>query len=224
MNDPLLSLASPRIGLLGGTFDPIHLAHLIVAQEVATQLHLDRILFIPANVPPHKRNHMITPGHQRRAMVELAIADEPRFALCTLELEREGPSYTADTVTQLRAFYGSAAHIYLILGADMVGTFAQWHVPEKILQQVTGIAAMHRPDFAPLPTAHAAWDAQLPGLGAAIITVPVPQIEISATGIRKRVAQHLPIRYLVTDAVRTYIETHGLYREWPATPEEGGAA
>ena len=195
--------------------------HLVVAQEVAARLALDQVLFIPANVPPHKRARVVTPGHQRRAMVELAIADEPRFALCTLELERDGPSYSADTVAQLRTSYGSKAQIFFILGADMVETFAQWHMPESILRQVTGIVAVHRPDFAPLPTARAAWDAQLPGLGAAIMPVPVPQLEISSTEIRERVAQHLPIRYLVTDGVRAYIDAQDLYR---VTPAKAGAA
>ncbi len=219
MTESPSTAASPRIGLLGGTFDPIHLAHLVVAQEVAARLRLDQVLFIPANVPPHKRDRAVTPGHQRRAMVELAIADEPRFALCSLELDRDGPSYTAETVAQLRASYGSAAQIFFILGADMLGTFAQWHAPGDILRQVTGLAAVHRPDFAPLPTARAAWGAQVPGLGAAIIPVPVPQLEISSTEIRERVAQHLPIRYLVTDAVRAYIETQGLYH---TTSAQGG--
>jgi nicotinate-nucleotide adenylyltransferase len=221
MSDPPRFVASPRIGLLGGTFDPIHLAHLVVAQEVAARLDLHQVLFIPANEPPHKRGRPITPGHQRRAMVELAIADEPRFALCTIELERDGPSYTADTVAQLRASYGSNAQIFFILGADMLGTFAHWHAPGDILRQVTGLAAVHRPDFAPLPTARAAWEAQLPGLGAAIIPVPVPQLEISSTEIRERVALHLPIRYLVADAVRDYIEAQSLYR---TSHEQGGAA
>ncbi len=215
MNEPPHAGAAPRIGLLGGTFDPIHIAHLVIAQEVAARLRLDQVLFIPANAPPHKRERPVTPGHQRRAMVELAIADEPHFTLCTLELERDGPSYTADTVAQLRASYGSEAHIYFILGADMVETLAQWHTPEVILRHVTGLAAVHRPDFPPIPTARAAWDAQLPGLGAAIIPVPVPQLEISSTMIRERVTQHLPFRYLVTEAVHGYIERHALYRAMP---------
>jgi nicotinate-nucleotide adenylyltransferase len=221
MSDPTAS-AAPRIGILGGTFDPIHLAHLVVAQEVAARLHLDRILFVPVHIPPHKRDRAVTPAVARRDMVAAAIADEPRFALCTLELERAGPSYTADTVAQLRASYGSEAALYLILGADMLGTFSGWHEPAAILRAVTAIAAVHRPDYPPPPADRAAWESQLPGLGAAIIPVPVPQLEISSTEVRDRVAQHLPIRYLVVPPVEAYIAAHKLYRG-SVVAQEGGA-
>lgn len=201
-----------RLGIFGGTFDPPHLGHLIIAQEAAVQLHLDRVLFIPAGVPPHKQGHPITPAHHRRAMVAQAIAGDPRFALSLIELERGGPSYTVDTLAQLRAEYGPAAQLILILGGDMVYDIGGWHNPAGIVAQVTQIAAVQRPGFSFAPAALAQVTAQVPGLAAALARVDVPQIGISSSLLRERVASYLPITYLVPDAVAAYIQVHQLYQ------------
>jgi len=201
-----------RLGIFGGTFDPPHLGHLISAQEVAAQLHLDRVLFIPAGEPPHKQEHVITPAHHRRAMVARAIAGDARFALSLIELERSGPSYTVDTLAQLRAEYGAGAQLILILGGDMVYDIGGWHNPAGIVAQVARLAAVQRPGFAFDAAALARLAAQVPGLDAVIVPVDVPQIGISSSLVRERVAHYLPISYLVPDAVAAYIQERGLYQ------------
>lgn len=200
-----------RLGIYGGTFDPIHLAHLIVAQEVAAQVALDRVLFIPTGIPPHKQGHAITPARHRLAMVERAIAGNPRFAVSAMEIARSGPSYTVDTLTELRAEFGPAAQLVLILGGDMVYDIVRWREPQRIVQLVTQIAAVQRPGFTFTDADLAQLERHVPKLGAAIVPVDVPQIAISASMIRARLARDLPIRYLVPDAVVAYIQTEGLY-------------
>lgn len=214
----LASLA--RLGIFGGTFDPIHLAHLIIAQEAATQLQLDRILFIPAGQPPHKQGKPICPAPDRLAMVAAAIADNPRFALSTIETEQAGPSFTVETLRRLRHRLGARPQFFLLLGGDMVYDMVNWRDPAGIVQQLAGIAAVQRPGFMWQAADLAALDARVPGLGAAIRPVSAPQCAISATAIRERVARHLPIRYLVPDAVATHIAQQGLYLT-NATSEEG---
>ena len=209
-----------RIGIFGGTFDPIHIAHLIIAQEVATRLHLDRILFMPAGEPPHKLGKHITSAQHRQAMVALAIAENPQFALSTLELEHTGPSYTVLTLTRLREQLGPSPLFFLLLGGDMVYDIVNWRNPFGIVQQVAGIAAVQRPGFGFRADELAALDTRVTGLGAAIRPVQMPQIAISSTMIRDRVAQHLPVRYLVPVAVEAYIQRHALYQGSPATTEE----
>jgi nicotinate-nucleotide adenylyltransferase len=204
--------APVRLGIFGGTFDPIHLAHLIVAQEVAAQLALDRVIFIPTGSPPHKQGQPITPGRQRLAMVEHAIAGNPRFAVSAMEIARSGPSFTVDTLAELRAECGAAACLVLILGGDMVYDIVRWRDPAGIVGLVTHIAAVQRPGFAFTATDLAQLEAQVPGLGAAIVSVDVPQIAISASMIRARLARDLPITYLVPEAVVAYIQSEGLYR------------
>ena len=209
-----------RIGIFGGTFDPIHIAHLIIAQEVATRLHLDRILFMPAGQPPHKLGKHITPAPHRQAMVALAIADNPQFALSMLEIEHAGPSYTVLTLTRLRKRLGAGPLFFLLLGGDMVYDIVTWREPLGIVQQVAGIAAVQRPGFGFSADELAALDSRVPGLGAAILPVPLPQIAISSTMVRERVAQHLPVRYMVPADVEAYIHHHALYQGVPATTEE----
>jgi nicotinate-nucleotide adenylyltransferase len=201
-----------HLGIYGGTFDPPHLAHLIVAQEVAAQMALDLVIFIPTGIPPHKQGQTITPGRQRLAMVERAITGNPRFAVSAVEIVRSGPSYTVDTLAELRAEFGPAARLALILGGDMVYDIVRWRDPAGVVRQVTQIAAVQRPGFTFTDADLARLEAQVPGLGAAIVTVDVPQIAISASMIRARLARDLPITYLVPDAVDAYIQAEGLYR------------
>ncbi len=201
-----------RLGIFGGTFDPPHLAHLILAQEVALQLHLARVLFVPAGVPPHKQGRAVTPAALRVEMVRLAIADNPRFALSPIEVERAGPSYTVDTLARLRDEYGPQAQLYLILGGDMARDLVNWHDPGGILRLLTGIAAVQRPGFAFTAEDLAALDAQLPGLRAAMVQVVTPQLDISSRMLRSRLAHDLPITYFVPASVETFIRARGLYQ------------
>ncbi|MGZ3672987.1 MAG: nicotinate-nucleotide adenylyltransferase [Ktedonobacterales bacterium] len=199
-------------GILGGTFDPPHIGHLAIAQEAYVRLGLDRVWFMPAGTPPHKAGSEISPASHRRAMVELAIADDPRFGLLTVELERAGPSYTAETLNLLRRQWGSSTAITLILGWDMLTYLPKWHDPEGVIAAVDQIAAVHRPGFEAQPSEVERLEAQLPGLTQHLVVLPAPQLDIAGTSLRERVEVGLPIRYLVPDAVCRYIEEHRLYQ------------
>jgi nicotinate-nucleotide adenylyltransferase len=213
-----------RYGILGGTFDPPHMGHLILAQEVYARLALDRVWFIPTGLPPHKLGHHVTHAAHRVAMLEGALAGDERFGLLTVEVERHGPSYTADTLRQLRAQWGEEVEITLILGWDMLLYMPQWHDPDGVVAHVDEIAAVHRPD-AGSDSALESLDQRLPGLRQKLRMVPFPQLDISSTMIRERVALDLPIRYLVSDVVSGYISAQGLYsRNRDAAEVAGGVA
>jgi len=183
-----------KLGLFGGTFDPPHNGHLIVAQDALIALALDRILFIPARVPPHKRHLRITPAALRCAMLEVAIAGNAQFAMDDLELRREGPSWTVDTLRALRE-RDTAAELFLLIGADQYADLATWH------------------DAAEIPRlAHVVVLARRGERPAGARVVDVTRIDISGTEIRRRVAAGQPIRYLVPDAVDAIIRREGLYR------------
>jgi nicotinate-nucleotide adenylyltransferase len=187
-----------KLGVFGGTFDPPHLGHLIVAGEVHHRLGLDRVLWIPAAVPPHKRDRDITPGHIRLRMVRAAIADDPRFEASDMELKRDGPSYTVDTLRELRADRPDA-EIFLILGADQLGEIESWKEPEEIGRLAT-IVGFARAGEAP------------PALARSRI-VEIPRIDIAATALRRRVREGRPVRYLVSDGVEQIIRRERLYRD-----------
>jgi nicotinate-nucleotide adenylyltransferase len=212
----------PRIGVLGGTFDPPHIAHLLIAQEARARLGLDVVLFVPASAPPHKRGHAISPIDERAAMVLRAIADAPGFALSRIDADRPGPSYTVDTLRRLRDEYGAQAILDLLIGGDMLIDLPNWHDAPGVVAGADHIVAAHRPgyaeDAARLQQQHAA----LPDLAAKLVLLPVIQTEVSASEIRERVASSLPVRYLVPDGVIAYIEEHGLYRvpSWPTGQPE----
>jgi nicotinate-nucleotide adenylyltransferase len=200
-----------RYGILGGTFDPPHVGHLIVAQEVAARLSLDRVWFLPAGTPPHKIGQHISPPADRLAMVSLAVAGNATFGVCAAELMRSGPSYTADTLTELRGHWGPDCEITLILGWDMVAYLPHWHAPERVIAQVNRLAAVHRPGTSARNEELERLESALPGLRSRLIVVPAPQVDVSASDLRVRVASGLPIRYLVPDAVCQYIDERGLY-------------
>lgn len=212
--------AGPRYGILGGTFDPPHLGHLVLAQEVYARMALDRVWFLPAREPPHKANKTVSSAAERLAMVEQAIASDERFAVSTVEFERPGPSYTVDTLRDLRALWGADTWIVLILGWDMLEYLPKWYDPAGVISHANQIAAAHRPDFVASESDISRLEERLPGLRAKLALVPAPQLAISGTEIRARVAQALPVRYLVPDAVALYIEERSLYR---GVDRKGGA-
>lgn len=201
-----------RYGILGGTFDPPHIGHLLVAQEAHTRLSLDRVWFVPAGLPPHKPDQPVTIAASRLAMVERAIADDERFAVSTVELERPGLSYTVDTLRALRATWGPSVELFFVLGWDMLLYLPHWHDAPGVLAELDGLVAMHRPGFGGEPQVVAQLQEQIPGVSEKLILVPMPQVELSSSDIRERVARSLPIRYLVPDTVCQYIVQHGLYR------------
>lgn len=195
-----------RIGVLGGTFDPIHHAHLAIAEEVRVALNLDRVLFVPAAQQPLKDRHLASPA-DRLAMVQQATAPNLHFAVCEIEIQRDGPSYSVDTLAALHEAY-PAGSFWFILGADAAHSFGRWHEIER-LAALTCFALVGRPAF---ELDLAALEQELPSLKGRIQQIQGPQLDLSATEIRARVAAGLPIRYLVPDAVAEYIAIHHLYK------------
>jgi nicotinate-nucleotide adenylyltransferase len=197
-----------RIGIFGGTFDPVHFGHLAAAEEARWGLALDRVVFVPNWHQPLKRRGAVSPAH-RLAMVELAIAGNASFATSDVELRRAGSSYTLDTLRALRQAWGSTVELFFLLGADAVATFGTWHRPAEILE-LAHLVVMSRsgerePD----------WDALeriAPHARQRVRLLAVPALDISATDLRARLAKGGPIRYQVPDAVCAYIARHGLYK------------
>jgi len=198
-----------KLGLFGGTFDPPHIGHLIVAQDAMASLGLDRVLFIPAAVPPHKLDKVVTPAAERLAMLAAAIEGDIRFGIDTVELDRTGPSYTVDTVEALSRQYGND-ELYLLLGADQFAEFRTWREPERVAELVN-IVVLSR-EGAPAASA-----AELEAFRAR--WVGVTRIDVSSTGIRERCAAGEPIRYHVPAAVERYLETHEVYPRAGEAPD-----
>ena len=204
-------MAATRIGILGGSFDPIHIGHLIMAQAALEAERLDRVLFIPCRRQPLKHGAAPAPGHHRLAMVTAAVADDPRFEASDIEVKRPGVSYSIDTIRTLRAQYPKA-RLSFILGTDALLELHRWREVDALLAACTVVTVM-RPgntdaDFDPERL-------QLPATACARLRrhrVQGPGIGISSTTIRQRVAQSRAIRYLVPSPVAVYIQVHGLYR------------
>jgi len=195
-----------RIGILGGTFDPIHHAHLAIADEARVVLGLDQVLFVPAAQQPFKAQHWTSAAH-RLAMVEAAVAANRYFAVSELELQRPGPSYTVDTLESLHAIY-SGGQFWFILGADALQGLPRWHAIER-LAGLTRFAMVGRPGIA-LDLRRI--EAEQPALRGLIERIAGPDLDLSSTEIRARVVAGLPVRYLVPDAVAEYIAAHSLYQ------------
>ncbi len=197
-----------RTGLFGGTFDPIHLGHLIAAEEVRVRLSLDRVLFIPARQPWLKADKDITHPQARLAMVRLAIQSNPGFSVSEVEIERPGPTYTVDTIESMREAAQGNGDFFFIAGTDAVADMPRWKDPHRIVT-LCRIIAVRRPGAESIDmeslTPH------IPQAAQCMTIVDVPQIDISSTMIRDRVKSGLSIRYLVPSAVEAYIFEHGLY-------------
>jgi|SRR5579872_4912244 len=194
-----------RLGILGGTFDPIHNAHLFIAEEARVRVPLDRVVFVPNAVPPHKPSHDVAPARHRLAMAQLATRSNPAFDCSAVEIERPGPSYTVDTLKAFKADY-PGAELFFITGMDTIPEIPTWRRPEEILRLCTLVAA-ERPGYA-LDMA----EQELPAaLQERVLPLPTTHLDISATEIRRRVREGLPIRYLTPDSVVDYIARHGLY-------------
>ena len=203
------------LGVFGGTFDPIHFAHLAVAQEAADTLGLERVVFVPAGQPPHKPGRAIASGPDRLAMVELAIAGNARFRVDRLELDREGPSWTVETLEALhasRADRGGLADLALIVSADAFAGFMTWREPRRILELARIVVAPRdgHPDAGPAFLAE-----HLPDLAHRAVFLDGPRLRLSASELRGRAAAGRSLRYLVPDAVARHIGDHGLYQQHP---------
>lgn len=202
-----------RIGIMGGTFDPIHYGHLVVAEEVRTRLDLTEMLFIPTGDPPHKPGRSITPAHHRAAMTQLAIASNSFFALSNVEIERSGPSYSTDTLRILRDRLGTQVGLYFVIGWDSLEEIHHWHEPQGLLSLLTALVVVRRPGYEEEPEYKAALEQRLPGISQRLLVIPAPQLDISATDLRQRVIEGRPIKYQTPEAVEHYIIEHELYLE-----------
>lgn len=202
-----------RIGVMGGTFDPIHHGHLVTAEEAWKQFQLDLVLFVPSGQPPHKEDRRSLDAESRYLMTVIATADNPHFQVSRMEIDRPGPSYTVDTVRELHRVYGKNTQIFFITGADAILEILTWKEPEKVLQECTFIAAT-RPGYdlrrleESLPEAERVRHATDPR----VLVMEIPALAISSTDIRRRVREGMPIRYLVPEGVREFIEKKGFYR------------
>lgn len=196
-----------RIGLFGGTFDPPHLGHLILASEAQSQLELDRLLWILTPQPPHKLDQRITPTEHRLAMVNLAIGDNPLFELSRVELDRPGPHYTLNTI-RLIAEQNPGAEIILIIGGDSLRDLPTWREPREIVAACHEIGVMKRPhENAVLDEL----ERDLPGIRTKIRYVDTPLLEIASRELRNRIAEGRSVRYYLPTSVREYIEQKRLY-------------
>ncbi|MDO8673892.1 MAG: nicotinate-nucleotide adenylyltransferase [Dehalococcoidia bacterium] len=199
-----------RVGVFGGTFDPIHLGHLVAAEEARICFRLSEVLFVPAGTPWHRGSRPVTDAHRRLDMLRLSIAANPHFRLSTVDVDRQGPTYTVDTLQALRQERGAAARFYFLIGMDALAEIKTWKDP-AILINLCHLLIMPRPG-------HEAFDISslepdLPGLTERVSVLPMPLLGISSTDLRHRVRQGLPIRYQVTDQVEAYIAEHGLYKD-----------
>ena len=198
-----------RVGILGGTFDPIHVGHLIVAEEARVRLRLERVIFMPTGQPWLKENQPVASGEDRLRMVELAVVSNPAFQVGHNEVDRSGPTYTVDTLEEMSREVGADAELYFIVGMDALEQFHRWKDPERLLEMCRLVVA-NRPGHQGVDVN--AVVGRVPQVGPRLTLLSVPRMEISSTDIRQRVAEGVSIRYLVPDAVEGYIQQQGLYR------------
>ena len=197
-----------NIGVMGGTFDPVHLGHLAVAEEARVRLNMAEILFVPAGQPWLKADTCISPAEHRIQMLRLAIADKAYFKLSTVEIERAGPSYAADTVAGLKGQLDAGDELFFILGWDSLTELPQWREPRRLVEMCPLVVAP-RPGYSS-PDLKKLEDT-IPGLSQRVLILDKPQIEISVSEIRERVARGLSVRHLVPEPVNRYIKEHKLY-------------
>ena len=196
-----------RIGILGGTFDPPHIGHLILAQHALDALDFSKLLFVPAADPPHKQQETKSPVEHRLAMLDCAIMNNPQFAMSRVDVDRPGPHYSVDMVRLLQADYPQA-ELYFIMGGDSLRDLPKWHQPQEFIR-LCKIAVMRRPQTTISADMHRE---TLPELAQRLTIVDAPLIDVSSSAIVARCAAGYSIRYLVPDIVLAYIKDHQLYR------------
>ena len=197
-----------RIGLFGGSFDPIHVGHLNIARQACARLGVDQVVFAPAGQPPHKLDQVLTDPEHRLEMVRLAVAEEACFTISRIDLDRPGPCYSVDTVRLLQEQWGAAVRIHFLIGADSLADLPTWYQPRRLLE-LCQVVAVGRPGYG---VDLAALKRRFPGAPPVVLLDHVPPIDVSSTEIRRRVAEGRSIEGLVPPAVAGYIEAHGLYR------------
>lgn len=197
-----------RVGVFGGTFDPIHLGHLLIAEEVRVKLKLEQVIFMPAGRPRLRTEEPLSPADDRLRMVELAVAGNPHFKTCLSEIKRSGPTYTVDTLEELHQRLGAGACLFFIVGEDVLEQFHRWKDPERVLElcHLVVVTRPGRGDFD-----WPGWTARFSRSPGNTTRLSTPQIDISGSEIRRRAALGQSLRYLVPDAVAEYIQERGLY-------------
>lgn len=198
--------APNRLGVMGGTFDPIHQGHLVTAEEALWQFELDQVLFAPTGQPWMKHEPGVSPAEDRYLMTVIATSSNPRFRVSRLEIDREGPTYSVDTLRSLREEYGEGTELFFITGADAILQIFQWKDADQAFELAHFIAAT-RPGYD-----LSRFDQERAAEHPKITVMDIPALAISSTDIRERVAKGRPIRYLVPEGVKSYIEKTGLYR------------
>lgn len=197
-----------RLGLLGGTFDPPHFGHLHIARAACDQLQLDQVLFVPAGVQPLKQGQISSPPEHRARLVQLAIAEQPCFALSRLDLDRPGPHYTVDLLGLVHQQY-PGAEVWFIMGEDSLSDLLRWREPARLIE-LARFAVLQRPGYEP---DWPALDAALPDLRGRLDWLTCAELDVSARVIRQRVKQRQAIDHLVPAAVAAYIAEHQLYHD-----------
>ena len=200
-----------RLGIMGGTFDPIHYGHLLMAEEARQAFALDEVVFVPNGRPAHKKEYLVSAPEERYAMTLLATGSNPCFSTSRIEIERPGPSYTIDTLRGFREIYKDLDALYFITGADAVLEILTWHEYDQLVRECQFIAVT-RPGFVL---------ERLPEIADAafldhVFYLPIPGLEISSTDLRKRVREGRSVKYLMPEPVEAYIKQQGLYRMLPA--------
>ncbi len=197
-----------RVGVLGGTFDPVHLGHLAIAEEVRIRLDLNRVIFIPAGQPRLRSDEYLTPAADRLRMVELATEDNPHFQVCDIEVQRSGPTYTIDTLDELGRRLGEDTALYFIVGADILGQFHRWKDPEKVIESCHLVVVSrpgHQDDDLP------EWFQSTDSANEKVTRLEIPMVDISGTEIRRRAGLGESVGHLVPDQVAAYIQARKLY-------------
>ncbi|MGZ9584968.1 nicotinate-nucleotide adenylyltransferase [Paenibacillus marinisediminis] len=198
-----MTVPMKRIGVLGGTFDPIHVGHLVAAESAKEAMHLDQVWFMPTHVPPHKEKKSAVTAEQRVEMVRLAILENESFHLCTWEMEHGGVSYTLETVKWLQSEYPEIEWFWII-GGDMVHYLPNWNGIDELMERIRFIGVQRPGSTWKIHELPGAWRSR-------VVPAPMPLIDISSTDVRERIEQGLSIRYLVPDAVLQYSQRWGLY-------------
>ncbi len=201
-------MSHERLGVFGGTFDPPHIGHLILAADACEELQCDRLLWVLTPTPPHKLDQPIIPLERRLAMLELAISGEPKFELSRIEIDRSGPHYTVDTMRLLGDEYPSA-NLILLIGGDSLRDLPTWRQPADLVSACREIGVIRRPDDS---VDLSAWERLVPGTQAKVRFVDAPLLDISSRDIRRRIREKLPFRYYLSLSVYEYILKHELYR------------
>jgi nicotinate-nucleotide adenylyltransferase len=200
--------APRRVGVMGGTFDPIHHGHLVAASDAAALFELDEVVFVPTGHPWQKHERPVSPAEDRYLMTVIATASNPRFHVSRADIERAGPTYTIDTLRDLRELYGEDVELFFITGADALEAILSWKDADEVFA-LAHFVGVTRPGYV-LSSSHLPADA--------VSLVEIPALAISSSGCRERVREGRPVWYLVPDGVVQYIDKRGLYRDGPTSP------